>query len=390
MHVGTRLWFLDAVTGLNEARVVADAGFRGVGLWRLGAEDPDLWRVLKAGSWPTGDFDPNQLAKLTAEKSVISYGDGDVLRIVQTPHDGSRKVVRDANGVYSEQYGELPSYFVLENSGGGKEKRLCLTFDDGPDRRYTPGILDVLKSHGVHATFFIIGANADQNIGLIKREYAEGHDIGNHTYTHPNIALVSPERAALELSTTQRIIENALGVSTTLFRPPYNADSQPQTPEEIIPVLRAQQAGYVTVGERIDPRDWEKDITADAIVSEIQSELEQDNPGHVILLHDAGGDRSATVAALPRILESMQARGYRFVALSELLGETRAQVMPKPSSEELRWARIEGEAFDTQGNFKKLIGMLFLGAIYLTLARSLVYGILAMLSEVAHAASALR
>ena len=94
-----------------------------------------------------------------------------------------------------------------------------------------------------------------------------------------------------------------------LFRPPYNADSQPQTPEEILPVLRAQKAGYVTVGERIDPRDWAKDVTADEIVSEIRASSNEDNPGHVILLHDAGGDRSATVAALPRILDALQARG---------------------------------------------------------------------------------
>ena len=234
----------------------------------------------------------------------------------------------------------------------------------------------------MRATFFIIGANADQNIGLVKREYAEGHDVGNHTYTHPNIALVSKERAALELSTTQRIIENALGVSTVLFRPPYNADSQPQTPEEILPVLRAQQAGYVTVGERIDPRDWVKGVSADEIVSEVGSELAgEEDPGHVILLHDAGGDRSATVAALPRILDTLQSQGYRFVPLSELLGQTRAQLMPAPSVMELRWARIEGEAFDSQGAFKKLIGILFLWAIYLTLARSLFFGVLAVLQK---------
>ncbi len=138
----------------------------------------------------------------------------------------------------------------------------------------------------------------------------------------------------------------------------------------------------MTVGERIDPRDWEKGISADEIVSEIHDELQSaEDPGHVILLHDAGGDRSATVAALPRILEGLQAQGYRFVPLSELLGQTRAQVMPAPSGVEMRWARIEGGAFDSQGAFKKIIGMLFLGAIYLTLARSLFYGILALLQK---------
>jgi len=381
------VWFLDAVTALNQARGVSDGGFRGVALWRLGAEDPDLWNVLQPSAWPAAGYDPQQLSVLTAEKSVNEYGDGDVLRIVQTPHDGSRKVWRDDAGRYAEQYGQLPSYYVIESSGGAHAKGpagkvLCLTFDDGPDPRYTPAILDILRSRGVRATFFVIGANADQNIGLVKREYAEGHDIGNHTYTHPNIALVSEERAALELSTTQRIVENALGVSTVLFRPPYNADSQPQTPEEILPVLRAQKAGYVTVGERIDPRDWVKGVSADGIVSEIRTELQSaEDPGHVILLHDAGGDRSATVAALPRILEGLQAQGYRFVPLSELLGQTRAQLMPAPSGVEMRWAHIEGSAFDSQGAFKKIIGMLFLWAIYLTLARSLFYGVLALVQK---------
>src|SRR5579862_8446245 len=373
------VWFLDAVTALNEARGVADGGFRGVALWRLGAEDPDLWNVLQPEAWPAADYDASQLSVLTAQKSVNQYGDGDVLRITQTPHDGSRKVLRGADGGYAEQFLQLPSYYVIEASGSAKGKVLCLTFDDGPDPRYTPAILDTLKSRKVRATFFIIGANADQNIDLIKREYAEGHDIGNHTYTHPNIALVSEQRAALELSTTQRIIENALGASTVLFRPPYNADSQPQTPEEILPVLRAQKAGYVTVGERIDPRDWVKGVSVDEILGDIRSELTgEDNPGHVILLHDAGGDRSATVAALPRILDGLQAQGYRFVPLSELLGQTRAQIMPAPSVMEVRWARIEGEAFDFQGAFKKAIGILFLWAIYLTLARSLFFGALAL------------
>ena len=100
---------------------------------------------------------------LTAQKSVIPYGDGDVLRIVETPHDGSRRVWRDPDGRYGEQYGRYLSYYVIESSGGTHAngpagKVLCLTFDDGPDPRYTPAILDILRSHGVRATFFIIGA----------------------------------------------------------------------------------------------------------------------------------------------------------------------------------------------------------------------------------------
>ncbi len=124
-----------------------------------------------------------------------------------------------------------------------------------------------------------------------------------------------------------------------------------------------------------------KGVSADEIVSEIQSELADEDPGRVILLHDAGGDRSATVAALPRLIDGLRARGYRFVPLSELLGQTRAQVMPAPSVMEMRWARIEGQAFDFQGAFKKAIGILFLWAIYLTLARSLFFGALALVQK---------
>src|SRR5262249_10283199 len=103
------VWFLDAVTGLNEVRWTATAGFRGVGLWRLGAEDPDLWTAMTPESWPREDYDPKQLSVLTAQKSAIHYGDGDVLRIVQTPHDGRRQVTRDSDGDYSETYQALPS-----------------------------------------------------------------------------------------------------------------------------------------------------------------------------------------------------------------------------------------------------------------------------------------
>ena len=132
---------------------------------------------------------------------------------------------------------------------------------------------------------------------------------------HPNMASASPRRLELELSTTQRIIENLLGVSTTFFRPPYNADSDPQTPEEILPLLRAQAAGYTTVAETIDPRDWQPGVTADAIVSEVRIEI---GNGHIILLHDAGGDRTrhrAGAAEHHRSATSAQVTGSRWWAI---------------------------------------------------------------------------
>ncbi len=376
------VWFLDAVTALNQMQAIGDAGFRGVALWRMGAEDPELWTLLASNQWPGETFQPYRLFPLTAQKTVSQYGGGEVLRITSTPRDGKRNVWRINSGDYAEQYQFLPSYFVVEASGepAGKSKTVALSFDDGPDPHFTPAVLEILRRKNVSATFFVVGINAEENPGLIRREYADGHVIGNHTYSHPNVATISEDATKRELSATQRLIENATGHATTLFRPPYNADSEPRTPEEIVPILRAQKLGYVTVGERIDPQDWRKAITPDEIVNEVL--LEAKDGGQLILLHDAGGDRTATVQALPRLIDSLRAHGYRLISLPELLGKSRDQLMPVPPASELRWARIEGKALDAKGSFKAFVGLLFLVAIYLTLARSLVYGALAVIQKV--------
>jgi cellulose synthase/poly-beta-1,6-N-acetylglucosamine synthase-like glycosyltransferase/spore germination protein YaaH/peptidoglycan/xylan/chitin deacetylase (PgdA/CDA1 family) len=371
------VWFLDAVTALNQIRDVSDDGFRGVALWRLGAEDPGMWTALPQHSWPDDSFQPATLFHLSAQQSVQHYGQGEVLRITDRPHDGSRNVWLQQDGNYAEAYQALPSYFVVEHTGGSPNKLMSITFDDGPSE-YTNRVLDILKREKVQATFFVIGENAEQYPGAVQREFREGHNIGNHTYTHPNVAKESAEETKLELSTTLRLIEHETGRGSILFRPPYNADSEPQTPAEMLPIMRAQDDGYTTIGERIDPRDWEIGTTPARILEQV---LEQKDDGHLILLHDGGGDRSATLAALPQIIDTLRQQGYRFVPLEQLMGRTRDQLMPVPSDEEMRWASIEGEALTSKGNFKKTIGLLFLIAIYLTLLRSFVYGVLAVIQK---------
>jgi cellulose synthase/poly-beta-1,6-N-acetylglucosamine synthase-like glycosyltransferase/peptidoglycan/xylan/chitin deacetylase (PgdA/CDA1 family)/spore germination protein YaaH len=372
-------WFLDAVTGLNQVNAINDAGFRGCAVWRLGAEDPGLWHVLHPANWPDDSFPAWRLFELTAERSVLQYGGGEVLQIADVPAGGKRNVWRDSDsGDYIETYEQYPSYYVVDHTGNPGPKAVALTFDDGPDPKYTPRVLDILKQRHVPATFFVIGVNAEQNPDLIRREYAEGHEIGNHSYSHPNIAATSNERTELELLWTERILEHELGVGTMLFRPPYNADSEPITREEIEPVYRAQQMGFLTIAESIDPRDWQKGSTPDGILNEIIAE--KDN-GHIILLHDAGGDRSATLAALPRIIDYFEQNGYRFVSVGDLIGKPRSEIMPVPSEEEMRWARIEGQVFDTKGMLKKVVGVLFVWAIAITLLRSLLFGALAVISK---------
>jgi cellulose synthase/poly-beta-1,6-N-acetylglucosamine synthase-like glycosyltransferase/peptidoglycan/xylan/chitin deacetylase (PgdA/CDA1 family)/spore germination protein YaaH len=381
-RLGTELhhvWFLDAVTAVNGARSIIASHLRGVALWRLGAEDPAVWSVLAPAAVEPDRTDPRQLRNIDGHGMVLQDGDGEVLHIVQTPHDGARHVSRTAGGTFTERYDQYPAYFRIHATGRTPDKLVVLTFDDGPDARYTARILDILKAQHVPATFFVVGVRAEQHQELLTRMYVEGHEIGNHTYSHANVAHTWPQRTALELNATQRIIQRATGVSTTLFRPPYHADSEPQTPEELEPIARAQRLGYVTVAERVDAHDWVVGATVDRILTEVLAEVE--DGGHIVLLHDGGGDRSATVGALPQIIDGLRARGYRFGSVSELLGKTRDEVMPRPAGGEWPWAIIGGAAFNLKGRFTFWGGVLFMATIGLILVRTTIYGILAVWHE---------
>ena len=174
------------------------------------------------------------------------------------------------------------------------------------------------------AAFFLVGVNAEHYPGLVRRIVAEGHEIGNHTYYHPNLAICWPEHIRLELNATQLLLETITGRSTTLFRPPYAADTSPSRLSELMPLKIAQDMGYLNVLENIDPQDWSKP-GADLIVQRVK---QQRRDGSIILLHDAGGDRSQTVAALPRILDYLHTRGDTVVSLGTLMGTTRDKLMP--------------------------------------------------------------
>jgi len=369
------VWFLDAVTALDQARIAASAGVRGVAMWRLGAEDPGVWSVVRREAWPSDRVDLHRLASLDGREAVRLYGDGEILRVVGTSTDGVRRLSRTDRGELAEQYDRYPSHYVLEAVGRGEERLIALTFDDGPDPQYTPQILDILQRRQVPATFFVVGVNAERAPQLLQRMYAEGHEIGNHTYSHLDLSTASSARLQFELNATQRIIQRALGVSTLLFRPPYTADSEPQTPQELEAILRAQQLGYLTIGARIDPQDWELGVTPDAILAEV---LAEQSNGRVVLLHDAGGNRSATVEALPELIDELRARGVRFVTVSELVGKTRDEVMPVAPAREVGLAAIAGRAFAFKGALGSLVPILFVASLSLVLVRTLGFGLLAL------------
>src|SRR4029453_15865604 len=176
----------------------------------------------------------------------------------------------------------------------------------------------------VKAAFFLVGVNAERYPGLVRRIVNEGHEIGNHTYYHPNLALCWPEHIRVELNATQLLLETITGRATTLFRPPYAADSSPTQLSELTPLKIAEDLNYLNVLESIDPQDWAKP-GADVILQRVK---QQRRDGSIILLHDAGGDRSQTVEALPRILDWLHTRGDTVGPLSPLLGTAAEALMP--------------------------------------------------------------
>jgi cellulose synthase/poly-beta-1,6-N-acetylglucosamine synthase-like glycosyltransferase/peptidoglycan/xylan/chitin deacetylase (PgdA/CDA1 family)/spore germination protein YaaH len=331
------VWFLDAVTFLNELREVRDQKAGGFALYRLGSEDPSIWDAL---SVPRGFKIDNQthesLEVLKGTDTITDVGDGEIVTVDESRSDGMRKLAVDAEGYLTAKYVKFPKFPTLYHQGAGGEHQVAVSFDDGPDPQWTPKILDILKGANVKAAFFLVGANAERYPKLVRRIVDEGHEIGNHTYYHPNLALCWPEHIRLELNATQLLLETITGRATTLFRPPYAADTSPAQLSELTPLQIAEDLNYLVVLESIDPQDWAKP-GADIILRRVK---QQRRDGSIILLHDAGGDRSQTVEALPRILEWLHIRGDTVVPLSTLLGTTRDAVMPPLAGNGQPYARV--------------------------------------------------
>lgn len=368
-HIRHQVWFLDGVTTYNQvhaADVFRPAGFA---LWRLGSEDPTVWPVL---DHRYGAPAPAKLRHIPTNEDVDFEGYGEILRVEDDPSPGSRvlEIDKHTGDIVEEIYTALPTNYVIRRVGLIPHK-VALTFDDGPDPAYTPAILDILKAKKVPATFFLIGANIEAHPGIVQRMLAEGHEVGNHTFTHPNLAETSTEAVKLELNATQRIFEALTGYSMHLFRPPYLGDAEPASEEEIIPVKVAQNLGYIIVGVHVDPLDWQVP-TVDQMQKRIEAAITDPNPemrGNIIMMHDSGGDRSQTVKILPGLIDKMRARGYEFVPVSELAGLTREQAMPKIApSFTLTLDRI---FFMTLSWIGRLLYYCFFGAIILGVARLL-------------------
>ncbi|MGY6022754.1 glycosyltransferase [Streptomyces spinosirectus] len=197
------------------------------------------------------------------------------------------------------------------------DRTVALTFDDGPDPTWTPRILDVLDHYDVHGTFFVIGAAAARHPGLLRRTVDSGHEIGVHTFTHPDLAYQSPSRMDRELAQAQLALAGAAGIHSSLVRPPYSSHAADVDDLSWPVIQRLGQKGYITALVDVDTEDWTRPDAA-AVAAHVTGKLT--GQGAVVLLHDAGGDRSRTVRALNILIPELRARGYRFTTVTDALG----------------------------------------------------------------------
>ncbi len=391
-HLRHQIWFLDACTVLNEMRAARTLGIQTFALWRLGSEDGSLWKIWDN---PTKGDPATLLATMPPGYDVDTEGSGDILRVIQRPQTGSRTLTLDDDDsvpaplkmVTQENVTSSPAPYTLEQYGYHANE-VSLSFDDGPDPEWTPKILDILKQYNVKGTFLEIGEVAAENVGLMQRVYREGHEIGNHTYTHPDISDISRQQLEIELNLTERLFGAKLGVHPLFFRPPYSIDQSPDTNDQAAPVDLIQSRGYTILGDKIDTDDWDEhprktpqEIT-DSVLQQLAAyQGRADLEGSIILMHDGGGDRSATVAALPLLITTLRAKGYKFVPASELIGKTRDQIMPPLDPAQRREAIFDSISFFVISFFNHfVIGIFYVGDVLMS-ARLIIIGLCATIDR---------
>jgi len=207
----------------------------------------------------------------------------------------------------SQAIANLRSHNHLLYNGNTFLPEIALTFDDGPNPYYTPQILNILQKYNVKATFFCIGRLVAAYPALVKQEYAAGHTIGNHSWSHPNLALLAPASIQFQISKTSDAIEAAIGGQPTFFRPPYGRMSVQE-------LTQVYHDGLTTVLWNDEGQDWARP----GVNVIIQRILRLARNGAIILMHDGGGDRSQTAAALPFIIIGLRQRGFQLVTIQQM------------------------------------------------------------------------
>jgi peptidoglycan/xylan/chitin deacetylase (PgdA/CDA1 family) len=242
------------------------------------------------------------LALLAVCALVLSTSPRAVHRVVLE----SGGMAKEVQGAWSRWVARRAGVVVLCR-GNPDDRAVALTFDDGPHPRTGGAILDVLQREGVHATFFTVGLRLRQYPALLDRMVAEGHEVANHTWDHQRLNWITPEKARWEVHSVEEFVYRRTGFIPRLVRPPggdYDA--------RVLEICRDEGCGVCLW--TANAGDWKK-MPVNEIVEKV---LDQVHPGSIVLMHD---EFMQTPHALPRIIEGLRARGYRFVTCSEMLGE---------------------------------------------------------------------
>lgn len=224
--------------------------------------------------------------------------------LVRRSYDLYRRAEQRVSSQFKVPKGGFPPT-RLHQSGSGGANAVAVTFDDGPHPEQTPPMLDLLGERGVTATFFVIGQNAQRYPEIVKRAFDEGHEIGNHTWSHRFLTTQTTKSVEKELRATDRAIEEIIGVRPLTLRPPYGAT----TPS--LAAWAADEFGYQTVLWSVDSKDYDG-LDRDEITRRV---IDNTIAGSIVLMHDPLPE---TVAAMPEVLDQLLGRGLRLVSAGQL------------------------------------------------------------------------
>ncbi|KQO01045.1 polysaccharide deacetylase family protein [Paenibacillus sp. Leaf72] len=266
--------------------------------------------LLVIATFLTSAEELNASSKASVQTAAITDSSGSLSQ-ADKAKTGKKRRSDSVSWVKLQQ--RYPGAYFL--NGPRHKKEVSLTFDDAPDPRFTPAILDILAKHHVQATFFLVGTRADKHPEIVKRIHREGHIIGNHSYNHEVMSKLSPNDFHRQVWRTDTIISRIIPYHPHFFRPPYG-EMQPSQ------VAWAKNNGYIVVNWDVDSADWKNNPTSSAILRNMHKTLRS---GSIILQHAGGGVKqslSGTIEALPQLIASLQQKGYRIVTLPELLEQS--------------------------------------------------------------------
>lgn len=253
------------------------------------------------------DISPNDDETIKNEKNSVE-------EVADTESTEGLEVDKDVDKAEDVEKEEETPPKEIENkihySGDGSKKLVALTFDDGPESTYTSQVLEILEGYGIKATFFVVGQNAEKHPEVLKLIHDQGHEIGNHSWSHKYLPKLSKANVEKEVLMTERVIEEAIGEHAPLLRPPYGALKKQG-------IEQMSSLGYHVVNWSVDTRDW-AGTSEEQMMNYVKKQLK---PGGIILMHNAGNATSIknTVSSLPTIIDWILEQGYEFVTVSEIL-----------------------------------------------------------------------